>query len=284
MIEKDNKCDQVVEHFGREWTSFTNEERPKEDLDKEFNGYFEIFPWDKINKASEGFDAGCGNGRWAAYIAPKVGKLNCVEPSIAIDVARAKLKDFSNVSFYQTTISAMSIQDNSQDFAYCLGVLHYVPDPLMEMQACVNKLKPGAPLLVYMFYNFENRPWWFRLVWKCSDIFRKTICQLPYSVKRCITDPIALLVYWPLAQISLILEKLGFNVNNIPLSSHRKGSFYNMRNVAINRFGPSLERRFSKLEIMNMMRKCGLDNISFGKNPDVNWCAIAYKKDSSCHS
>ena len=182
MNEKDNKCDQVVDHFGKEWNSFTNEERPKEDLDKEFHGYFDIFPWDKVDKTAEGFDAGCGNGRWAAYVAPRVGKLNCIEPSIAIDVARQKLKEFSNISFHHTTISAMSLADNSQDFGYCLGVLHYVPDPLREMQVCAKKLKPGAPFSVYMFHNFENRPRWFRLIWKCSDIFRKSICRLPYSI------------------------------------------------------------------------------------------------------
>lgn len=116
MNDKDNKCDQVVDHFGKEQNYSTNKERPKEDLDKEFNGYFDIFPWDKISETAEGFDAGCGNGRWAAYIAPRVGKLNCIEPSIALDVAGVKLKDFKNVSFYQSTISAMPLADSSQDF------------------------------------------------------------------------------------------------------------------------------------------------------------------------
>lgn len=33
----------VVKHFGNEWHSFDNEERPQEDLRREFDGYFSIF-------------------------------------------------------------------------------------------------------------------------------------------------------------------------------------------------------------------------------------------------
>ena len=34
----------VVKHFGNEWHSFDNEKRPQEDLRREFDGYFSIFP------------------------------------------------------------------------------------------------------------------------------------------------------------------------------------------------------------------------------------------------
>ncbi len=34
---------------------------------------------------------GCGSGRWARWVAPKVGRLHCIDPSIAIDVARKNL-------------------------------------------------------------------------------------------------------------------------------------------------------------------------------------------------
>ena len=53
----------VVKHFGKEWHSFTNNERPVEDLKHEFDGYFSIFPWEKLPENAEGFDAGCGSGR-----------------------------------------------------------------------------------------------------------------------------------------------------------------------------------------------------------------------------
>ena len=48
------------------------------------------------------------------------------------------------------------------DFGYSLGVLHHLEDTQAGMAACVRKLKPGAPFLVYIYYALENRPIWFR--------------------------------------------------------------------------------------------------------------------------
>ena len=36
---------------------------------------------------------GCGSGRWASLVAPRVGHLNCIDPSSAIDVAKRIVKD-----------------------------------------------------------------------------------------------------------------------------------------------------------------------------------------------
>lgn len=278
---RSNANTDLVDHFGKQWKDFTNTGRPFDDLKKEFDGYFSIFPWEKLPQNAEGFDAGCGNGRWAEFVLQnaKVGKLNCVEPSSALDVAKGKLSRFPNISFFNVCIADMPMQDNSQDFGYCLGVLHYVLDPLSALKDCAKKLKPGAPFLIYAYYNFENRPWWFKMIWKCSDILRKYIISpLPYPLRKFLTNLIALFVYWPLAKIAYIFEKLHLPYRNIPLSAHRNGSFYNMKNCALDRFGTCLEKRFSKKQIVDMMTTCGLENISFSGDPDVNWCAVGYKK------
>ena len=65
---RNNVDPNVVKHFGHEWHSFTNDERPLDDLKAEFDGYFSIFPWEKLPQNAEGFDAGCGNGRWAEFV------------------------------------------------------------------------------------------------------------------------------------------------------------------------------------------------------------------------
>ena len=34
-----------------------------------------------------GFDMDCGSGRWAKLMAPRVGHLDCIDPSTALEVA-----------------------------------------------------------------------------------------------------------------------------------------------------------------------------------------------------
>ena len=67
-----------------------------------------------------------------------------------------------------------------------------------------------------LYYSFDNKPYWFKLFWKVSDFGRKIICKLPFFLKLIISKLITIFVYVPLAKGSLILEKIGFNVSNIP--------------------------------------------------------------------
>ena len=86
---KNNNVDwDVVNDFGSEWEEFQFSDHDKEILKNSWNQYFNIFPWDEIKNDAIGFDMGCGTGRWAQFVAPKVGKLSCIDPSIAIEVAK----------------------------------------------------------------------------------------------------------------------------------------------------------------------------------------------------
>ena len=38
-----------------------------------FKAYFEIFPFSDLPDHAEGFDLGCGSGRWAAGLVDRVG-------------------------------------------------------------------------------------------------------------------------------------------------------------------------------------------------------------------
>jgi SAM-dependent methyltransferase len=181
-----------------------------------------------------------------------------------------------NVSFHQASVDSQCLQPNSQDFGYSLGVLHHVPDTAAAISSCVDLLKPGAPLLLYLYYAFDNRPRWFRAIWRASDLGRQLIYRMPPSIKYLTTDAIALLVYMPLAVLSGLMERLGFNVGSIPLSYYRKHSFYTMRTDARDRFGTPLEQRFTRLQIREMMDCAGLVNVRFSDSAPY-WCAIGYK-------
>ena len=112
---------------------------------------------------------------------------------------------------------------------YSLGVLHHIPDTQAGLNAIAKFLKPGAPFLVYLYYALDNRPFWFRLVWKISNVFRLFISRLPYSLRYFSSQLIAIFIYFPLAWIAYIFEKIGVDVRNFPLSSYRNVSFYTMR-------------------------------------------------------
>lgn len=266
----------TVDSFGDEWHNFDQSLLSDKESLEIFNRYFSIFSFKNITKDSEVFDVGCGTGRWARWIAPKVKTLNCVDPSSAITVAKKNLKEFSNVNFYNESIDSCTIKKNSQDFGYSLGVLHHIPNTKQALKSCVGFLKPGAPFLLYLYYSFDNRPLWFKILWKFQNIFRIVISKLPPGIKKLLCNIIAIVIYFPLSRFSQVLEKLNINIKDIPLSFYRNKSLYTMMTDSRDRFGTPLEKRFTKKEIKEMMENSDLRDVIFSTEEPF-WCAIGYK-------
>ena len=162
------------------------------------------------------------------------------------------------------------------DQIVCTGVLHHLPDPEGGLAACVKKLKRGAPMLIYVYYALDNRPGWFRVLWRVSDAFRRGIAVAPFPLKSAIADILAALVYWPLARGARLVERLGTTVDNWPLSAYRWRSFYSMRTDALDKFGTRLEHRMTAAEIRSMMERAGLVDIQFSASVPF-WCAVGRK-------
>jgi ubiquinone/menaquinone biosynthesis C-methylase UbiE len=268
----------TVAGFGEEWDSFDQTQLDQGEWRELFERYFAVFPWASLPAQAEGFDLGCGSGRWAAGVVDKVGTLNCIDPSAkALAVCQRRLGDRANARFHQASVDAIPLADASQDFGYSLGVLHHIPDTAAAMRDCVAKLKPGAPFLVYLYYAFDNRPAWFRAVWRVSDLVRRVICRLPFPLRKATTTGIAALAYWPLARTALLLEKLGLKVDGLPLAPYRSNSFYTMRTDALDRLGTRLEQRFTRAQIAAMMALAGLENVRFSEQVPF-WVAVGTRK------
>lgn len=271
-----NRLDKLIEDFGNEWTSYTQQEIPEDELQRAFDDYFSLVDLRALPADSVAADVGCGSGRWARFVAPQVGTLYCVEPSAAIEVARRSLAHQPNVRFVRADLDSMPLPDGSLDFLYCLGVLHHLPDPARGIRSCAAKLKPGGRFLAYIYYRFEAQPRWFKTLWRASDVVRRRISRLPYRQKLVLTRAIAVLVYWPLARFSRLCERLGADVTNFPLSYYRNRGLYSMKTDALDRFGTVLEHRFTQSEIRGMLEGAGLEQIEFSPRKPY-WCVTAVK-------
>jgi SAM-dependent methyltransferase len=269
----------TVDGFGDEWSRFDQSRLSADEGQRLFDDYFSIFPWDTLPLASEGFDLGCGSGRWAKLFASRRGDvtLHCIDPSSAIEVARFNLQGHGNFHFHRAGVDQMPFANQSMDFGYSLGVLHHIPDTQAALTSCVEKLKPGAPFLLYVYYKLDGRPSWFRFLWKVSELIRGVVSRCPHGLRYVITQVIAAIVYWPLARLAVLLESLGVDITDFPLASYRNLSFYVMRTDALDRFGTRLEQRFSKNEIQQMMESAGLVGIVFREAAPF-WCAVGFAR------
>lgn len=276
-VDGSNIDHKTVEGFGDEWSAYDQKDLPPAEHRRVFDEYFSVFPFEQLSEQAEGFDLGCGTGRWALLVAERVGLLHCIDPAPkALAVAEERLGHLPNVRFHQAGAADIPLDDESQDFGYSLGVLHHIPDPEAAMASCVRKLKAGAPFLVYVYYALENRPPWYKGMWRASDVLRRSISRLPFRARKNVTSLIAGLVYYPLARMARGFELLGVDVRQFPLMIYRESSFYTMRTDSLDRFGTPLEHRFSRSELQAMMERCGLTDIRF-REAMPHWVACGLK-------
>ncbi len=232
-----NVDEATVRAFDDKWGAHYDRAHNPDRNRQVFDTLFALFPFAELEQA-EGFELGCGAGRLAMLVAPRVGRLHCIDPSRnGLVAARRVMAGQGHVEFHLAAVDEMPIEDGSQDFGYSMGVLHHIPDSEAALASCTAKLKPGAPFLLYVYYDFENRPRWFRALWKASDWGRRRICKLPFPARKATCDLIALTVYWPLARAAAVAAKAGLAVDGLPLSSYRNVRLANMRIAALDRFG-----------------------------------------------
>ena len=261
--KKDENLDQgVIDSFGHEWATYDyGETETSEALDAQFMAYCAPIDLTQFNpKTSLAGDFGAGSGRWASRLTPYFSQVYALEPSDgASTVLKKKFSDEAKIVVLQETVGANSIPLASLDLAMSLGVLHHIPDTGLAIKDVSRRIKPGGIFLCYLYYSLENKPAYYKMIFKAVDGVRRVISVLPQRIKQLVTSTIAALVYWPLARFSKVLNKFGINTSNVPLHHYADMPFVMLANDALDRFGTTLEQRFSKAEITEMLRAADFD-------------------------
>ena len=84
------------------------------------------------------------------------------------------------------------------------------------------------------------------------------------KTKIIVCDFLAVVLYMPFIALARILNSFGLHkiASHVPLNDYANKSFFIIRNDALDRFGTRLEQRFSKVEIVELMKRAGLANIT----------------------
>lgn len=253
---------EVVDHFGKEWAKYNYLDGiASEALDNQFEAYvkpIDLLKFDALTSIAADF--GAGSGRWAERLEPFFKKIYAVEPSpSAVNVMIEKFARKPKIEVLNENVEDNSIPKNSLDLAISLGVLHHIPDTSKAILDISQKIKHGGTLLCYLYYKVENKPIYYRFIFRIVNIFRYSISRLPHSIRMMLAKVIALIVYLPLARFSRFQMNRGGDISNIPLHHYAEMPFVMLENDALDRFGTRLEQRFNKEEIASMLINANFD-------------------------
>lgn len=275
-VENKNIDDSVVDSFGNEWEKFN--QFSTEEINKIGNMYFDILDEKILNKNTYGIDIGCGTGRWTKHLLDKIGFMEAVDPSKAIFVADKLLGKSENVRLSMASTDNLPFKDETFDFGMSVGVLHHIPDTPQALKDCVKKIKKGGHFYIYLYYSLDNRGFLFKTLFRITNGIRAIISKMPTRMKKFFCDLIAIFMYMPLVLLGRFCSFIGLKklAKKIPLNFYQNTSFYVVRNDALDRFGTSLEQRFSKAEVKEMMTNAGLGDIVVSEGMPY-WHAVGKK-------
>ena len=256
--KKDENIDQgVIDSFGHEWEAFEYSlDQSATALDTQFSAYCSPLDMSLFDpNTSIAGDFGAGSGRWTSRLLKNFHKVYALEPSAGANrVLRKKFDENTRVVILQETVGKNSIPDESLDLAVSLGVLHHIPNTALAIRDVGSKIKKNGFFLCYLYYNLENKPFFYRLLFHLINVVRKVISKLPQRIKVLSSYLIAVVVYLPLARFSKLLGRFAVNVSNIPLHHYAEMPFMMLANDSLDRFGTTLEQRFSQEQIRQMLK------------------------------
>ncbi len=267
----------TVSSFGEEWKAFHG--FSEKDLKRIGDMYFDIVDNNMLNEQSTVIDIGCGSGRFIRYLGNRFKKMVGLDPSKAVYAADELIGKNEKVELVMASTDNIPFPDGFFDFGYSLGVLHHIPDTQKALNDSVKKIRSGGYFLLYLYYNLDNRPFYFKIFYWLSNLIRLLVSKLPSGLKKAVCSFLAVIIYMPFILLCRFLRIIGVPERirrHIPLQVYERQSFYIIRNDSLDRFGTPLEQRFSKLQIKNMMEKAGLGEIVFSEKMPY-WHAVGKK-------
>lgn len=251
----------VVENFGEEWLKF--KDYSDNEIRSAGNMYFDILNDQIVNKSTYGLDIGCGTGRWTKFLSDKIGFIEAIDPSDSIFAAAELLKNVENVRLAKASIENIPFDDETFDFVMSIGVLHHIPDTQAAMKDCVKKVKKNGYFFCYLYYNLETKNFIYHFLFWISNTVRIIVSQFPSTLRKVTCDMLAVVFYMPFVLVGRFLNNIGLKkiAKKLPLYDYVDKTFFVIRNDSLDRFGTNLEQRFSKEEVIQMMKNCGLSDI-----------------------
>jgi SAM-dependent methyltransferase len=219
--------------------------------------YFSDVPFDRLG-SGVGLDAGCGNGRFAAFLAPRLRALVALDGSVAVGAAARNLRSFSNVAVIRGDLRSAPLQPHAFDFICCIGVLHHFTDPEEGLGALAKLLVPGGLLLTFV-YSRPSRGTVRSFVIGGTAALRRATVGLPHALTRVISSVIAPILYGALVVPGRAGERLGLpRLARLPLRMYRNMPLRTLRESVFDVLSAPLERRYTWPEIEPWFARAGL--------------------------
>ncbi|HEY4502307.1 MAG TPA: class I SAM-dependent methyltransferase [Candidatus Paceibacterota bacterium] len=258
----------TIDDFGEQWTNYRDNPGHYGSSKLLLNIFGPLLAQKDV-EGSTVAEIGSGTGRIVNMLLDVgVSHVYAVEPSEACEI----LKD--NTESRQKQITYMRIPGDALpanlqlDFAFSIGVIHHIPNPMPTLKAMYNALRPGGKILIWI-YGREGNETYLSIIEPIRNITKK----LPHSILMIICS--VLLVF---------LELYIFLCRFLPLPMHDYmknvlGNFpHSVRHMTIyDQLNPSYAKYYTKEESLLLLTEAHFHNIGIFHRHGYSWTLIGTK-------
>jgi SAM-dependent methyltransferase len=260
----------TMRSFGYEWRHFSDFRpgRPGH-----FRWYFASYPPGSL-RGKVLLDAGCGKGRHLFFAEPHARKVVGVDLSPAVDAAFDNAGHFENVHIVQADLFHLPLRQRSFDMVYSLGVLHHLPEPEAGFQEILRYGKPGADVLIYLYWSLNDEPRWKKHLLNLVAIVRRATTRLPFPLLRVLSWCVAVgCEIWFIAPYRVRRNtRCKTLAETLLLKLYADFPFRFLYQDQFDRFSAPIENRYDRKDVEGWLSRSGLGSWDIVR--DSGWRAM----------
>lgn len=248
----------TMRSFGYEWRHFSDI-RPEGEAN--FRWYFAAYPIETL-RGKVLLDAGCGKGRHIFFAAQHARKVIGVDLSPAVDAAFDNAGHLENVHIVQGDLFHLPLRPQTFDMVYSLGVLHHLPDPETGFREILRYGKPGADVLVYLYWSLNDEPQWKKHILTAVGMVRRVTTRMPFPLVRAFSWGVAVgcdLIFVAPYRI-LRNRRWGSFAETLPLKLYADFPFRLLYQDQFDRFSAPIENRYDREEVEGWLKRAGVED------------------------
>jgi SAM-dependent methyltransferase len=216
-------------------------------------------------------DAGCGEGIDLAMVAldPACEAIGVELSSGGVATSVARTRGMTRAHIVQGDLLRLPLAAETFDGAYSYGVVHHTPDPARAIREIARTLKPGAPLLYYVYEDFSDRSLVWRAALALANSVRVVTTRLPppLLMRLCrLLSPLVYVLFTLPARHFTWARRFPYRHGTTP--SSMSGDLYD-------RLSAPIEKRYSKDTAAALASAAGLEVVRVAQQR--GWMVYARK-------